>query len=56
MFSFSSEFDALKSMAILSLIAIGLKLKDNLKFDTLKDNAPQALIAVALSIIAFVDF
>ena len=55
MFSLSSQFDPLKSMAAFALLAMGLKLKDNLKFDTLQDNALQAVLAVALTVIAFVD-
>ena len=56
MFSLSSQFDPLKSMAAFALLAMrGLKLKDNLKFDTLQDNALQAVLTVALTVIAFVD-
>ena len=49
-------FDDIKVIAVGSLLALALKYKDSgLNADTIKDNALQEVIAVALAILAFVD-
>lgn len=49
-------FADIKVIALGSLLALGLKLKDDgVSADTLKDNALQGILAVLLTVLAFVD-
>lgn len=49
-------FADIKLIALGSLLALGLKLKDDgVTADSAKDNAVQGVLAVLLTILAFVD-
>lgn len=49
-------FDSMNALAVGSLVALALRLQsDGISVDTLKSNAIQAVIAVLLSVIAFVE-
>jgi L-asparagine transporter-like permease len=52
----NTSFADIKVIAVASLLALGLKFQDSgLTADTVKDNAVQGLIAIVLTILAFVD-
>lgn len=49
-------YDSLKSIAVGSLLALGLKLQsDGISVDTVQNNAVQSVIAIVLTVLAFVD-
>ena len=49
-------YDGLQSIAVGSLLALALKLQsDGVSVDTLQNNAVQAVLAVLLTVLAFVD-
>jgi hypothetical protein len=52
----NTSFADIKVIAVASLLALALKFQDSgLTADTVKDNALQGLIAIVLTILAFVD-